>query len=544
MDGPEPFYDPQYPPLGPYQPAAPAAVDESGLDAIPLDVDPDSVNGSDRTDMGHTLDEMVSQNYRELQRRRRSMQPQYIQNQGTDLTQASMMDYSGNDISGLPLDPTQSADVVAGNVSDIMGPLQGDMDFSKQQPSRADLALDTQFSNISSAYESMSSANSYHSSLDLGSSVGFDLSAAYPTVGPQMDFNHSGLTHPAVGVPQPINMYQQPDYLSAQHQPASNGGYSTLQTTTQDLGAGKIQAQTPSDIPIKQEDDLLRCVLGQDLQSPVAPNGNEITMQNNPQPFRDSQPSNSTRHPYTAQSSITQSSTISTAAAAPNNVIGEHTFYTAEFWKSTDTGLKMLGNATTLPYSLPDLRKVKSEPLDNYSTTGLDAFDILVFLFFLYGLRNIHPTNIAFQTRVSTRPNPKIDIIGVDITCAFVVCDLNACDDPIVYVSDNFERLTGYSKREVLGRNCRFLQAPDGNVDAGAKRKFVDGRAAFHLKSKIETRSESQVSLINYRKGGQPFINLLTMIPIRWNSKEYRYCVGFQVDLVEKPQAVCKRNSG
>lgn len=132
----------------------------------------------------------------------------------------------------------------------------------------------------------------------------------------------------------------------------------------------------------------------------------------------------------------------------------------------------------------------------------------------------------------------------MDITCAFVVCDLNASDDPIVYVSDNFERLTGYSKREVLGRNCRFLQAPDGNVDAGAERKFVDGRVVSHLKSKIETRSESQVNLINYRKGGQPFINLLTMIPIRWDSDECKYCVGFQVDLVEKPQAVCKRNSG
>lgn len=145
---------------------------------------------------------------------------------------------------------------------------------------------------------------------------------------------------------------------------------------------------------------------------------------------------------------------------------------------------------------------------------------------------------------MTTRPSPQIDIAEVDISCAFVVCDLNASNDPIVYVSDNFERLTGYSKREVLGRNCRFLQAPDGNVDAGTERKFVDGQAAFLLKSKIETRSEVQVSLINYRKGGQPFMNLLTMIPIRWDSEDYRFCVGFQVDLVEKPHAVSKRNSG
>jgi pre-rRNA-processing protein SRD1 len=39
-------------------------------------------------------------------------------------------------------------------------------------------------------------------------------------------------------------------------------------------------------------------------------------------------------------------------------------------------------------------------------------------------------------------------------------------------------------------------------------------------------------------------MNLITMIPIQWDSGEYRYYVGFQVDLVEKPEAVSKRNPG
>jgi hypothetical protein len=81
-------------------------------------------------------------------------------------------------------------------------------------------------------------------------------------------------------------------------------------------------------------------------------------------------------------------------------------------------------------------------------------------------------------------------------------------------------------------------------VDAGVKRKYVDDQTVFRLKAKIKARSEVQVSMINYRKGGQPFMNLLTMIPIRWDSTEYRFYVGFQVDLVEKPQAVTKRNAG
>lgn len=130
------------------------------------------------------------------------------------------------------------------------------------------------------------------------------------------------------------------------------------------------------------------------------------------------------------------------------------------------------------------------------------------------------------------------------MSCAFIICDITSHDDPIVYVSDAFERLTGYTKHEILGRNCRFLQSPDGKVDPGMKRKYVDDQTVWRLKEKIQARAEVQVSMINYRKGGQAFMNLLTMIPIQWNTTDYRFYVGFQVDLVEQPHAVTKRNAG
>jgi pre-rRNA-processing protein SRD1 len=142
------------------------------------------------------------------------------------------------------------------------------------------------------------------------------------------------------------------------------------------------------------------------------------------------------------------------------------------------------------------------------------------------------------------RPNPKINIGAVDLSCAFVLCDITREDHPIVYVSDAFERLTGYTKNEIVGRNCRFLQGPDGQIIPGAKRAFVDGQTVHRLRSTIHDRSEIQASIINYRKGGQPFMNLITMIPIQWNSEDYRFYVGFQVDLVEKPDAVKARNPG
>ncbi|OAA81921.1 Zinc finger domain-containing protein, GATA-type [Akanthomyces lecanii RCEF 1005] len=145
---------------------------------------------------------------------------------------------------------------------------------------------------------------------------------------------------------------------------------------------------------------------------------------------------------------------------------------------------------------------------------------------------------------VASRKNPKIHLGAVDMSCAFVVCDVSMNDCPIIYVSDNFQNLTGYSSHDIVGQNCRFLQAPDGNVESGTKREFVDNGAVFNLKKMVQERREVQQSLINYRKGGKPFLNLLTMIPIPWDTDEIRYFIGFQIDLVECPDAIAGSEFG
>ncbi|TGJ86244.1 hypothetical protein E0Z10_g2542 [Xylaria hypoxylon] len=141
--------------------------------------------------------------------------------------------------------------------------------------------------------------------------------------------------------------------------------------------------------------------------------------------------------------------------------------------------------------------------------------------------------------KVCTRKNAQVRLGAVDMSCAFVVCDMTQNDCPIIYVSDNFQNLTGYSRHDIVGKNCRFLQAPDGLVEAGTNREFVDNGAVYNLKSKIAECKEVQQSLINYRKGGKPFLNLLTMIPIPWDHEtDFRYIIGFQIDLVECPDAI------
>ena len=188
---------------------------------------------------------------------------------------------------------------------------------------------------------------------------------------------------------------------------------------------------------------------------------------------------------------------------------------------ASTTQTSSASNAAT-PVNAPTPREPKEKTI--YSKSG---FDMLKALWL-----------------VATRNDPKIHLGAVDMSCAFVVCDVTMNDCPIVYVSDNFQNLTGYSRHDIVGQNCRFLQAPDGKVEAGSKREFVDDGAVYNLKKMIHEGREVQQSLINYRKGGKPFLNLLTMIPIPWDSDDIRYFIGFQIDLVECPDAISGQELG
>ena len=68
----------------------------------------------------------------------------------------------------------------------------------------------------------------------------------------------------------------------------------------------------------------------------------------------------------------------------------------------------------------------------------------------------------------------------------------------------SFCQLMGYEDHEVIGRNCQFLQSPDG-------RRYVALETVQHLYNTMISDREYQASIINYRKGGQAFINLITI---------------------------------
>lgn len=147
----------------------------------------------------------------------------------------------------------------------------------------------------------------------------------------------------------------------------------------------------------------------------------------------------------------------------------------------------------------------------------------------------------AFQL-VGMRDQPTINIGAVDLSCSFVICDVTLDDSPVVYSSTGFALLTGYAQEEALGRNCRFLQARSGQLEAGAERPGMDSNMLFWLKRTVQDRREAQCYLVNYRKGGAPFINMLSLVPIPWEASEVRYMIGFQTDVTARFRAITGRS--
>jgi PAS domain-containing protein len=114
-----------------------------------------------------------------------------------------------------------------------------------------------------------------------------------------------------------------------------------------------------------------------------------------------------------------------------------------------------------------------------------------------------------------------------------------------VYCSPQFCALTGYEEHEVLGRNCRFLQAPGGLVQKGEERRFTDDVAVAQLRKSLVANKECQASIVNYKKDKQAFINMLTVIPIFEGDgdgqRDVIYHVGFQVDLTRQPGVILEK---
>jgi len=99
-------------------------------------------------------------------------------------------------------------------------------------------------------------------------------------------------------------------------------------------------------------------------------------------------------------------------------------------------------------------------------------------------------------------------------------------DMPLVYVNKAFENMTGYTKEEVVGKNCRFMQGKDR-----------DQEARYKMQEAIKNEQPVEITFKNYRKNGELFFNHLEMSPLFDSNGKLLYYLGVQLDVTQQVHA-------
>ncbi len=99
-------------------------------------------------------------------------------------------------------------------------------------------------------------------------------------------------------------------------------------------------------------------------------------------------------------------------------------------------------------------------------------------------------------------------------------------DNPLVYANEAFELITGYSREEILGRNCRFLQGDDR-----------DQEGIEQIRQVMRENKSVTVTLRNYRKDGELFYNRFSIRPLFDRQGRVIYYLGVQHDVTNQVQA-------
>lgn len=105
---------------------------------------------------------------------------------------------------------------------------------------------------------------------------------------------------------------------------------------------------------------------------------------------------------------------------------------------------------------------------------------------------------------------------------AVSIVDMRDPAQPLVWVNHAFELLTGYRRSEVLGRNCRFLQGRDADLDQRRR-----------IREALRAGERVMVTLVNVRKDGSRFANSLSLEPLHDEDGELTHYVGLQIDVSE-----------
>jgi PAS domain S-box-containing protein len=110
-----------------------------------------------------------------------------------------------------------------------------------------------------------------------------------------------------------------------------------------------------------------------------------------------------------------------------------------------------------------------------------------------------------------------------EATVGIQIADATAKDNPLVYVNDGFERITGYDAGDIIGENPRFLQGDTTDEATVAK-----------LRESIDAEQSVSVELQNQREDGTLYWNKLSITPVRDDEGTVTNYIGIQQDVTDR----------
>jgi PAS domain S-box-containing protein len=149
-------------------------------------------------------------------------------------------------------------------------------------------------------------------------------------------------------------------------------------------------------------------------------------------------------------------------------------------------------------------------------------------------LRAIGAMRDVTTERAENRRLKLIESVITNTSDAVLITEADPIGKPgprIIYANDAFEKVTGYSPKEMMGKTPRILQGPKTDQEElGRMRVALDNGEPF------------ETTIVNYHKDGSEFWNNFSINPVKNNRGELTHFIAIERDVtVQKNQEIQKK---